>query len=101
MYRGLTFNFPGDVVSDEADWTSPGRLLESSGPAVENEHSPTATSCEWQTLTSLEVDDRSRPLFGRCIMIIISNNIHDNVYGAVIMTKVIARVLPVHLMNVD
>jgi len=30
-----------------------------------------------------------------------SNNSHDNVYGAVIMTKVIARVHPVHLMNVD
>jgi len=29
------------------------------------------------------------------------NNSHDNVYGAVIMTKVIARVRPVHLMNVD
>ena len=28
------------------------------------------------------------------------NNSHDNVYGAVIMTKVIARVHPVHLMNV-
>jgi len=30
----------------------------------------------------------------------INNNSHDNVYGAVIMTKVIARVHPVHLMNV-
>ena len=31
-----------------------------------------------------------------------NNNIsHGNVYGAVIMTKVIARVHPVHLMNVD
>ena len=30
-----------------------------------------------------------------------SNNSHDNVYGAVITTKVIARVHPVHLMNVD
>jgi len=30
-----------------------------------------------------------------------NNNSHDNVYGAVIMTKVIARVRPVHLMNVD
>ena len=30
-----------------------------------------------------------------------SNNSHDNVYGAAIMTKVIARVHPVHLMNVD
>jgi len=29
-----------------------------------------------------------------------NNNNHDNVYGAVIMTKVIARVHPVHLMNV-
>ena len=29
------------------------------------------------------------------------NNSHDNVYGAVIITKVIARVRPVHLMNVD
>ena len=30
-----------------------------------------------------------------------NNNSHDNVYGAVIMAKVIARVHPVHLMNVD
>jgi len=30
-----------------------------------------------------------------------NNNSHDNVFGAVIMTKVIARVYPVHLMNVD
>jgi len=30
-----------------------------------------------------------------------NNNSRDNVYGAVIMTKVIARVHPVHLMNVD
>ena len=30
-----------------------------------------------------------------------NNNSHDNVYSAVIMTKVIARVHPVHLMNVD
>jgi len=30
-----------------------------------------------------------------------NNDSHDNVYGAVIMTKVIARVHPVHLMNVD
>jgi len=30
-----------------------------------------------------------------------NNNSHDNVYGAVIMTKVIARVHPVHLLNVD
>ena len=30
-----------------------------------------------------------------------NNNSHDNDYGAVIMTKVIVRVHPVHLMNVD
>jgi len=30
-----------------------------------------------------------------------NNNNYDNVYGAVIMTKVIARVHPVYLMNVD
>jgi len=29
------------------------------------------------------------------------NNNYDNVYAAIIMTKVIARVYPVHLMNVD
>jgi len=29
------------------------------------------------------------------------NNNHDNVYGAIIMIKVIARVHPVHLMNTD
>ena len=30
-----------------------------------------------------------------------TNNNYNNVYGAVIMSKVIARVHPVHLMNVD
>jgi len=30
-----------------------------------------------------------------------NNDSHDNVYGAVIMTRVIARVQPVHVMNVD
>jgi len=30
-----------------------------------------------------------------------NNNSRDNVYDAVIVTKVIARVQPVHLMNVD
>ena len=30
-----------------------------------------------------------------------NNTNHDNEYGAVIITKVIARVHPVHLMNVD
>jgi len=30
-----------------------------------------------------------------------NNNNHDSVYGAVIMTKVIARVHPVQLMNAD
>jgi len=30
-----------------------------------------------------------------------NNNNHDNVYGAVIMTKVVARVNPVDLMNAE
>jgi len=30
-----------------------------------------------------------------------NNSSHDNVYGAVITTEVIARVHPVHLMNAD
>ena len=30
-----------------------------------------------------------------------NNNNHDNVYGAVIMIKVIARDQPIHLINVD
>ena len=30
-----------------------------------------------------------------------NNNSHDNVYGAIIMTEIIARVQPVQLMNVD
>ena len=30
-----------------------------------------------------------------------NNDNYDNVYSAVMMTKVIARVHPVHLMNVD
>jgi len=32
-----------EIVSVEADWTSSGRLLQSRGPAVENERSPTVT----------------------------------------------------------
>ena len=30
-----------------------------------------------------------------------NNNNHNKFYGAIIMTKVIGRVHPVHLMNVD
>ena len=35
------------------------------------------------------------------VQVVQYNNSHDNVYGAVIMTKVIARFHPVYLMNVD
>ena len=42
-----------NVVSDEADWEYSGKLLHSSGPAVENERSPMVTSHEGQTLRSL------------------------------------------------
>ena len=33
--------------------------------------------------------------------VIMTKNNHDSVYGAIILTKVIARVYPLHLMNVD
>ena len=35
------------------------------------------------------------------VIIINNNNSHDDVYGPVIMTKAIARVHPIHLMNAD
>jgi len=35
------------------------------------------------------------------IIIIIIITINDNVYGAIVMTVVTARVHPVHLMNAD
>ena len=41
--------------------------------------------------------DAAYPAFGNNN----NNNSHGNVYGAVTMTKFIARVHPVHLMNVD
>ena len=44
-----------------------------------------------------------RPLLHRtiCTNYNKNNNNYDNVHGAVIMTKVIARVHPVHVMNAD
>jgi len=39
---------------------------------------------------------RTEPRLGKIIIIIIIN---DNVYGAVIVTMVTARVHPVHMMN--
>jgi len=44
---------------------------------------------------------RQRSCVGRSIIIIIIIIINDNVYGAVIVTMVTARVHPVHLMNAD
>ena len=35
----------------------------------------------------------------RISLLVINKNNHDNVYGAIIMTKVTARVRPVYLMN--
>jgi len=43
--------------------------------------------------------NRLRPMI--CCCFNNNNNSHDNVYGAVIKTKVIARVHPVHLMNAN
>jgi len=64
-----------------------------------------------QVCTSLQTDNHaSTPLLtplgstiinAQSTQIIIINNSHDNVYGAVIMTEVIARVHLVHLMNAD
>ena len=45
--------------------------------------------------------DAAAPQNVLIIIIITINNSHDNVYGAVIMTKVIARVYPVYLTNAD
>jgi len=39
--------------------------------------------------------------FVNFMMNLYNNNNHDNVYGAVILTKVIAKVHPVHLINED
>jgi len=55
---------------------------------------PVGRAITESTMQSAEETSTSRD---RCN----NNNSHDNVYGAVIMTKVIARVHPVHLMNVD
>ena len=42
------------TASDEADWTSSGRLFQSRGPAVDNERSPTVTSREGRTSRNVE-----------------------------------------------
>ena len=74
----------------------------------------------WHSVTSLSVIFQSAivqtpkfcycfPSFSGCafsdrafsVAPAVSRNNYDNVYGAVIMTKVIARVHTVHLMNVD
>ena len=47
------------------------------------------------------VTDRVARSVGRSVIIIIIIIINDNVYGAVIVTMVTARVHPVHLMNAD
>jgi len=57
-------------------------------------------------LTTLATVDASW-LDGRCYALAVHctsddrNNNQKNVYGAIFMTKVVARVHPVHLMNVD
>ena len=52
------------------------------------------TATHTTTTSGAAVDELTGTL--RC-----NYNSHDNVYGAVIMTKVIATVHPVHLMNAD
>ena len=54
------FSFLRNIVSDEADWTSSGRLFQSRGPAAKNERSPTVTSREgwrqeiWKLMTEVD-----------------------------------------------
>jgi len=66
--------------------------------------------CEFATPTSQRDSPSRRHLPHRCtrswfaaliIIIIIIIIINDNVYGAILMTMVTARVHPVHLMNAD
>ena len=60
-----------------------------------------STNCRpGSCVTAIEVTPSSKTLYNQWFHNNNNNN-HDNVYGAVIMTKVIARVHPVHLMNVD
>jgi len=54
----LSFSCRRKNVSNEADWTSSGRMLQSRGPAVENERSPTATSCEGRMSRHTQRDTR-------------------------------------------
>jgi len=60
-----------EILSDEANWMSTGRL-QSRGPAVANEQSPTAIGRERQMTRSLEADDQSRPLRRRSVTSYIS-----------------------------
>jgi len=43
-------------VSDEADWTSAGRMFQSRGPAAARERSPTVTRRDGRTSRRLAVD---------------------------------------------
>jgi len=55
------FNFRRNVVSDEADWTSAGRLFKSRGPAAAKERSPTVTRRDGRTSRRMEVNEFSWP----------------------------------------
>jgi len=46
-------------VNVKANVTSSGRLFHSFGPADANDHSPTVTRCNRQTVSWLEVDNQS------------------------------------------
>ena len=54
------FSFRRNTVNDEADVMSSGRLFHSFAPAEANDRSPAVTRRDGQTVSWLEVDDRSR-----------------------------------------
>jgi len=54
----------------------------------------------WEGKRDMEGETGLPPLYLTSAYVPDNNN-HDNVYGAIITIKVIARVQPVHLMNAD
>jgi len=81
--------------------TSSQRIEPSTSSSASAGSSVAAAAAAFDDLTLTAVPP-SQPYYDQVIIIIIiAMTMFNIVYGAVIMTKVIARVHPVHLMNVD
>ena len=83
--------------------TSSQRIEPSTSSSASAASSVAAAAAAFDDLTLTAVPP-SQPYYDQVIIIIIiiiAMTMFNIVYGAVIMTKVIARVHPVHLMNVD